>query len=139
MSRHIDVCVNCLEKDEIVAFGLCRTCYQREWREKNEVRPDKYSKGQRKRDRKIRKVIAILTDAFEDAEELGLLESLETKELLRDLIQQLVGRMRKVVGESLLERLERDLEPAPEGVREYNETDDDGDDGDDDEAGLAPS
>jgi hypothetical protein len=137
MSRSIGVCVNCLEKDEIVAFGLCRACYQKEWREKNEVRPDRYSRGQRQRDRKIRKVITVLTDAFEDAEELGLLESLETKELLRDLIQQLVGRMRKVVGESLLERLERDLEPAPEGMREYNETDeDDEDDGDD---GLAPS
>lgn len=130
MSRSIGVCVNCLERDEIVAFGLCRTCYQKEWREKNEARPDRYSKGQRRRDRKIRKVIAVLTDAFEDAEELGLLESLETKELLRDLIQQLVGRMRKVVGESLLERLERDLEPAPEGLREYDESDeDDGDDG----------
>ena len=134
MSRHIGVCVNCLEKDEIVAFGLCRTCYQKEWRQRNEVRPDKYSKAQRRRDRKIRKVITVLTDAFEDAEELGLLESLETKELLRDLIQQLVGRMRKVVGESLLERLEHELEPAPEGVREYED-----DDEDDAEGGLAPS
>lgn len=137
MSRRIGLCVNCLEKDEIVAFGLCRTCYQKEWREKNGVRPDRYSKGQRRRDRKIRKVIAVLTDAFEDAEDLGLLESLETKELLRDLIQQMVGRMRKVVGESLLERLERDLEPAPEGVREYDETDED--DQDDGEDGLVPS
>lgn len=137
MSRRIGLCVNCLEKDEIVAFGLCRTCYQKEWREKNEVRPDRYSKGQRRRDRKIRKVIAVLTDAFEDAEDLGLLESLETKELLRDLIQQMVGRMRKVVGESLLERLERDLEPAPEGVREYDETDED--DQDNGEDGLVPS
>jgi hypothetical protein len=137
MSRSRGICVNCQEEDEIVAWGLCRTCYQQEWREKNEVRPDRYSKGQRKRDRKIRKVITVLTDAFEDAEELGLLESLETKELLRDLIQQLVGRMRKVVGETLLERLERDLEPAPEGVREYDETDED--DQDDGEDGLVPS
>jgi hypothetical protein len=134
MSRRSGVCVNCQEKDEIVAWGLCRTCYQKEWRERSEVRPDKYSKGERRRARKIRKVIATLTDAFEDAEELGLLESLDTKELLRDLIQQLVGRMRKVVGESLLERLERDLEPAPQDTREYDENadkdeDDDGDDG----------
>lgn len=125
--------MNCQEEDEIVAWGLCRACYQEEWRIKNEVRPDKYSKGERKRSRKIRKVIAVLTDAFEDAEELGLLESLETKELLRDLIQQLVGRMRKVVGESLLDRLERDLEPAPEGTREYDDNKDE-EDGDDDDS-----
>lgn len=136
MSRSAGICVNCREKDEIVAWGLCRTCYQKEWREKKEVRPDRYSKGERRRARKIRKVIAVLTDAFEDAEELGLLESLETKELLRDLIQQLVGRMRKVVGESLLERLERDLEPAPEGVREYDE---DKEDDEDDDDGFVPS
>lgn len=140
MSRSRGICVNCQEEDEIVAWGLCRTCYQREWRDKNEVRPDKFSKGERKRARKIRKAIAALIDGFEDLEECGVLENLETREVLRDLLVQLVAKMRMITGESLLERLERDLEPAPEGVREYDENDEeDEDDGDDREDGLAPS
>lgn len=133
MSRSIGICVNCREKDEIVAYGLCRSCYQREWRDRNEVRPDKFSKRERKRARKIRKAIAAIIDCFEDLEECGALENLESREVLRDLLVQLVGRMRMITGESLLERLERDLEPAPEGAREFGDGDeDDDDDGDDD-------
>ena len=138
MPRSVGVCVNCQEQDEIVAWGLCRACYQKEWRDKNEVRPDKYSKGERRRARKARKAIAVIINAFEDLEECGVLENLETREVLRDLLVQLVGLMRKVVGESLLERLERDLEPAPEVAREYDENEDgDEDEGGDD--GLVPS
>ena len=108
----------------LVAYGLCRTCYQREWRDKNEVRPDKFSKQERKRARKIRKAIAALIDGFEDLEECGVLENLETKEVLRDLLVQLVAKMRMITGESLLERLERDLEPSPHGAREYDGNED---------------
>jgi hypothetical protein len=74
-----------------------------------------------------------MVDSFEDLEDGGALEDLETKEIVRDLIQQLVGRMRKVVGESLLDRLEAELEPAPRGVREYEESNDDNKDVDDGE------
>jgi hypothetical protein len=114
----------------IVAYGLCRACYQREWRDKHEIRPDKFSKLERKRARKIRKAIAVLIDGFEDLEECGVLENLETREVLKDLLVQLVAKMRMITGESLLERLERDLEPAPEGAREYNEDKEDGEDDD---------
>jgi hypothetical protein len=134
MTRRVGVCINCQEQDvELVAYGLCRTCYQAEWREKNEVRPDKFSKRERKRARKIRKALATLIDGFEDLEEYGVLENLETKEILRDLLVQLVAKMRMITGESLLERLERDLEPAPEGAREYKNEEDE----DDEENGLA--
>jgi hypothetical protein len=59
-----------------------------------------------------------------------VLENLETREVLKDLLVQLVAKMRMITGESLLERLERDLEPAPEGAREYNEDKEDGEDDD---------
>jgi hypothetical protein len=129
--RNRGICVNCREIDELVAFGLCRACYQREWRDRSEVRPDKYSRAERRRGRKIRKALATMVDSFEQLEECGALEDLETKEILRDLIRQLVGRMRKVIGESLLDRLEADLEPCPPGLREYE--DENGEDDDDDE------
>jgi hypothetical protein len=140
MSRSVGICVNCQEQDvELVAYGLCRTCYQREWRDKNEVPPDKFSKRERKRARKIRKAIAVLIDGFEDLEECGVLEGLETREVLRDLLVQLVAKMRMITGASLLERLERDLEPAPQGAREFDENKDEEKDDDDDDDGFVPS
>lgn len=43
--RSAGICVDYREEDEIVAWGLCRACYPRDWRDKREVKPDKFSKA----------------------------------------------------------------------------------------------
>ena len=132
MGRARGVCMNCQQPGELVAHGICKACYMVEWRELKEVRPDRFSSNERKHHRKIRRVVLTLVDGFEEAETLGFLETLPSAELLRDLIQQLVGEMHRVVGESLQDREVADLEPAPERVKEYGGDEEEGDDDEED-------
>ena len=135
-NRNIDVCLACNKEEEIVAHGLCRTCYQADYRQRHEAKV-KYgeSKAQRQQKRERLKVTNALVQSInttvlhlDKAEELGLLDPesevasasaalREAQKALKPLMRYLAEQQEKIVGKTdaaIIEAIEGVVAPDQE-------------------------